>query len=565
MRQHRPRKQRNNAHRNVRRNGQQGFSLLYIMFILLALSTLATSMASFTQNSSVAQFNQNTVTQARYMALAGLNYVRQYGDDYSDLQGQTFSFGNAGQFTVLTANDSNPQNTMAVRAQVQGTVHSGTRYEANYIIDDTFLRESQRAITFREDFDDFGGDDGDPITSNSPVITKNNDNTFTIGSNVNYSFGAMYYTGTKSLNYGSNTCVEGVCEVKYGFRMFFVSTYEKNDADGLVFTWFNSLYNFIAAADSGDGKAKYAVGGSSELGEMMGYAGDGRVYSGSNGTYGTGEIEKWVVPELNSGIQVPKMGVEFDNYANTGTGSICSDEHAQPSTSQRADTSTDHIAYVFWGNETDSGLDCAYWWKQVGSYYHKYWIPYKDSTDNIGATYAGAYSFDDNRHGTGNNPSNSDSAGYWETNFTWTDRPFAFRLEVERDIDTGEYTLTSWLRQCAVPGAGEEPCTEYFQYDEAFPDNDDIYFSDTSRFLCDGGSDFVTGKCSNFNTPILKKSITLTAAQHAAMEDIIFGFTTATGGSTQIATFSEFIFQFIKSSDYDSSGLKRRVIDYSVD
>lgn len=546
-----------NAHAPSRSSTQSGFSLIYVIMVLVAISTLAAAMATFTGMGTMSQLNENAIAQARYIAMAGYNYVKQFGEDYDDLAGKTFTFGNIGQFQITDTFWELFPST-ALRVRVVGTVNAGTAREANYVIHNTFMTETPRAITFREDFDDFGGAGGDPITSNQPVVVKNSDKTFTVGNNVNFSFGAMYYTGSKSLNWGKTTCTKGRCDFGPGFRMFFVSKYTKNDADGLVFTWFNDILNFIDGATAAD--AKYAVGGSSELGEMMGYAGDGRVYAGSNFTYGTGAIKEWVVPELNSGIQPPKMGVEFDNWRNAGTSAVCGSSTAQPSVGNRRDHASGadvagpgHIAYVFWGaGSPGTSLDCAYWWKSGQ--------PYTDGT--ISATWAGAYSFDDNRHGDGLNSANTATDGYWKTNFAWLNKPFAFRLEVERNESTGTYTLTSWIRQCDV--SGSPTCNEYFKYDPDNPTNDKIYFSDTSRFLCNGTSGFTSGKCSVTNPHILKRSVTLTAAQHAAFEKMIFGFTTATGGATQIATFSEFILQFIKANDYDNSGLKRRVIDKTI-
>lgn len=532
-----------------------GFSMIFVVFMLLAVSTLAAALASFTSQSLITKLNQNNLTQARFMALAGLNYIRQFGEDYKDLEGQTFQFGNSGQFSFPLVIDPNIQNTMEVQVRVVGTVHPDTNQEANYVIQDTFLRETPLKISFREDFQDFDV----KKTENDIISTDPANNTFTIGNNVKYSFGRMYYTGTKPLNYGRNKCIDGACDFNSGFRMFFVSTYNpaatSNDADGLVFTWFNSLYNFIDYVD--DDYDVYAVGGSSELGEMMGYAGDGRIYSGSNGTYGTGQIDRWLEPELNSGIRPPKMGVEFDNWWNDDR-NVCGSQTSQPASGSRDDPGNqrDHIAYVFWGKDSPgTDLDCAYYWNNMATVYN-------DGT--LYATQAGANSFDDNLHGWGENTP-ADAVWSVDSGSSFIDiSPFAFRLEVERNPDPASttYTLNAWLRSCS-PSYTDYPCEEYFLYNDANPTNTKYLFADTNRFLCYSGGNFASGKCSGSsnNTPILHKTITLTEAEHAALEKIIFGFTAATGGATQIATFSEFIIQFIKATDYDASGQKRRVID----
>ncbi len=171
---------------------------------------------------------------------------------------------------------------------------------------------------------------------------------------------------------------------------------------------------------------------------------------------------------------------------------------------------------------------------------------------------AGSYTYDDNRHGVGTNPAKNDSDGLiYYSGVNWAGNPFAFRAEVERDLvkngdGTYDYTITSWLKYCSTPD-----CKEYFD-DDYYTDNpsansDNLYFSDTSRFLCHDASD---DKCDSgkVNTPTLEYTIALTQEEHERFDTMMFGFTEATGGSTQTATYSEFILQFIKDNDYNYSG-----------
>jgi type II secretory pathway pseudopilin PulG len=527
---------------------QRGFSLIYVILVILGLSTLGAALATLTQSGFQSQLNESAIAQARYIAISGFNYVKQFKEDYLDLDGLTFNFGNAGQFTVSDMRYL-PTISGRLEARVVGTVYPGTAREANYVIFQEFDAEDQGAITFRENFDDFDVITSDP--SKTPVV-KNADNTFTVGANQYFAFGGMYYTGDKELNWGDNNCTAGSCDFKEGFRMFFVSSYTSSQADGLVFTWFNDENNTTTS-----------IGGDSQHGEMIGYAADSRVYT--SGSYGDGTVKQFLDGHAQ-GIQPPKMGVEFDNYRNHYTSTICSsDRFTGPRTSRRADHDDSdqwrraHIAYVFWGQDVPTDIECAYWWKQNGGVDYQY----KGTDDLVESTWEGAYAYDDNRHGRG---FNVDNTQYWRTTFNWTNNSFAFRLEVERSVMPNvdgnyEYTLKSWIRQCTQP-----LCAEYFDRGSADADKDKLYFSDTSRFLCDGDTDYMTGKCdsSNYNTPILTQTVELDPTQHDFYEQFIFGFTEATGGSTQDATFSEFILQFIKENDYgDVFGTqkKRRVIN----
>lgn len=555
-------------------DGQSGVALLYVILVIVVISTLAAAISSFTSTGTLSQLNQIASAQARYMALAGYNYIRHFREDYIDLEGHTFTIPDVGQFTYTSVRKLPTMDTL-YEVRVVGTVHDNTPNEANYVIFTQFNGESPGSITFRDDFDDFDTMTSDP---NKVPIVKHDDKTFSIGHNINNAFGAMYYTGDKTLNWGRNICNYSDagdpigCDFKDGFRIFFVSSYDSNNAntaDGIVFTFFgtnnslglNPYYSTpVTVCTTGDCpcwscgagydgvKSFTSVGGDSQHGEMIGYAADGRVYR----DYGSpSDVKYWLDPEQN-GIQPPKIGIEFDNYVNSGTGWMCNYIYDHVVTSQRRDNNRDHIAYVFWGNDSLSDIDCAH--------YHQSWYrPYRDLYGNQ-ATALGATTFDDNRHGDGLNQT---SAEFWSSTFQWEDQPFAFRLEVERNVASGEYTLTSWIRRCST--ANSTPCAEYFEYDPSNPSNDDIYFSDTSRFLCSNQGGFAVDTCSHFNAPILVKTFTLAADMHSKFEKFTFGFTEATGGQTQEARYSEFILSFVKDNDYDASGNKRRVIDYTID
>ncbi len=366
------------------RSAQAGFSMLFIIGVILALSTLSAGILSMSTSSLYTELNALSFAQARSVALSGYTYVQQFKEDYDELEGVTIQVDSASQFTIGDdmRQHQDSEGNLWMEVEITGTVHKGTANEANYVLDRSFQPEDQGAITFADNWEDFKA-----ITpsNNTTPITKNDDKTFTIGNNQNYAFGAFYYMGTKRLNWGDNECTTGECQFKRGFRLFFVSDYETSNADGIVFTWFNaqadagsyhgndcedyyaffnsgvscssftdsnnpiyvSVYN--ACSDSSNCTLYASVGGDSQHGEMIGYAGDGRYYQSYNSS-GYSTLKGWLDPEQN-GIQPPKMGIEFDNFYNSAS-SICNrGVVAPPQSGTRNDPGSSgnasHVAYVF--------------------------------------------------------------------------------------------------------------------------------------------------------------------------------------------------------------------------
>jgi hypothetical protein len=705
-----------------------GFSLLYVIAVIAALSTLAASIASLTGTGLVAELNESFATRARYIALAGFNYARQFKEDYDELEYKTFTMGQDKFYFSDYRQFQDSTGIMRVEFKVTGTAAAGTPQEANYVVYDNFESQDQGAITSQNmdvDWPNFK-----PNATSDLAMVKNNDGTFTIGNNQNNAFGSFIYTGTKTLNWGHNNCTAGLCDFQEGIRLFFISYYEASAADGIVFVLMNSDNNTI-----------YSVGGDSQHGEMIGYAADGRIYSG--GGYNADSIT-WLSPN-QKGIQPPKIGIEFDNYKNEGTGALCATNPGTsgPITGQRADgtavvsgTSTfaPHISYDFWGKDswdtssntatsgTGYGFDCAYCrrntvaatnmtngsqafdgttsqnrtnsayssaspgyigkdfgpckskiitgWNAWGSNdrgfteandssnvtislygsnsnsyasatlisgsektftdttakvshtfsnaysYRYYWLkivgatklyvaeaqfletvtawgttfypiayePYESTDCSQATTWEGVLAYDDNRHGWGDNLSNTE---FWKsTSYAWGNNSFAYRAEIERKltpetsgpgIGKYAYRITSWVRMCNTAYGYKQDCLQYVNATGSTTEQTNrAYFSDTSRFLCAHTGTYTdsTGttrtdysKCSVANPPILDKTIFLTPSQHEQFNEMIFGFTEATGGSTQKATYSYFTLQFMKPNDWvtDSDGnptdTKRRVIN----
>lgn len=518
---------------------------------------------SMTSTTKVAENYDNLSLQARYWAISGTNWLRSQVENYTSNDRRSVDLGNGHRITFSRVIQTPEQS---ITAKVLGTSNYNQSVETNYELNQTFESQVRGEISFNEDFNDFSVVVSDP--NKNPITIDTVNKTFTIGNNEYNAFASFYYTGSKTLNFGENICTSGVCDFKSGFRFFFTFKVINNDADGITFVVLNPVTNTIAS-----------VGGDSDLGEMIGYAADGRVWDSTN----TDRISKWVDPERN-GIQPPKFGIEFDNYINSGTGNICGNgpTYGKPSVGQRADrgtTPTDHIAYVFWGGENrtsrttggvTSGFPCASnatsssWRRTTG------FTPNCVQNDALNPspcpTYAGAQTYDDNRHSSGVGPSNStprignaptqptprDASGQsiWmvqnngtgasAVNYTWTSGSmYAFRGEVHRNQTanstasgafTGQhydYNMYSWVRSCI----DDTVCSDYVRGNNA-------RFADTSRDLS-----------IQKNPPLLKYQMQLNSSYHNRFNRMIFGWTEATGGATQLANYRNFTLTFRRTTD----------------
>jgi hypothetical protein len=141
--------------------------------------------------------------------------------------------------------------------------------------------------------------------------------------------------------------------------------------------------------------------------------------------------------------------------------------------------------------------------------------------------------YDDNRHGagTGNNPRNplgTDSGtdkGFQTISFGASSlNRYAVRLEIDRVEATYQYKMRVWL----------------ISYASAVPDSNGVQFDDTSQKY----------NKNNDAPPSFQQTITLTQDWHDKFDRILFGWTQATGGSTQNITIPNFKIDFKNKNDF---------------
>lgn len=231
-----------------------------------------------------------------------------------------------------------------------------------------------------------------------------------------------------------------------------------------------------------------AVGGDVDMGELTGWGGPGA---------------------SGSGIAPPKLGLEFDTYYNScntplyAAGSRCDPD-------PRSDQ--DHMAYVFWGSNTVVG----------GSIYSYYYGRNVYKSGNF---------YDDNRHGAGsgstsepissNDPDDSGSGLfgiYYKTTNNWlrVGTRYYIRHELTRltTASAGSsycYLLKTWITS-TTPSA---------EYKDVTADYD-----------------------ANLNPPTMQQVIFLNSTYHAQLGKIFFGWTEATGDSTQTIVVGDFNLAF---------------------
>jgi len=329
---------------------------------------------------------------------------------------------------------------------------------------------------------------GDPIVTDTGAVVST-PTTINLGGSIYDAAGAIWYQGDSDLAY----CISGVCNFGQGLRAFFNFQFttldstndSTNSADGFVFAILNASLNTLNGIPNRSGGAPPQT----SMGELMGYAGPDDMAD-------------------TLGLRPPKMGIEFDTYPNGPDTDLC--HSGSRNDTPLGNSFRNHIALMFWGDAL-TGLNCTY-----------------------GRTNYSRSSFDDNRHGSGLNSSNPGTAdplsGYYQGpakkpggTYNWMENgvPHTFRIEIDRLTNadgTGSYTTRAWVDFDGT-SCSTDQATHFQDVVNAFTDI----------------------------PPQINRTVTLSAADHLLMDRILFGFTEATGGATQIATITNFLIYFPKT------------------
>lgn len=257
------------------------------------------------------------------------------------------------------------------------------------------------------------------------------------------------------------------------------------------FTNTSNADGFTFALMSAYANSNASCGGDTAMGELLSYGG-----KGSSGR----------------GINPPKMAIEFDTYHNDGNSNLCS-----PGSRNDYTNDYDHLSTAFWGALTTSNT-C--------------------SGDN--------QTYDDNRHGAGTagsstqpqNSNNPDGSGngmdgyYYGSTQTWLKdgksnslptaftNPWVCRVEILRRKTPNSlgkycYQIKGWLdRKTNLSTTALAT------------------FSDVTQ--------------KYYVTPLISDTVCLDKSYHDLLDKVYWGWTQATGASTQLAYLYNYIFKFVR-------------------
>ena len=313
----------------------------------------------------------------------------------------------------------------------------------------------------------------DPDNPANPMIS--------LGNSSNDTCGAIWLGGTGTTNV---TCPENKCPFGGGFRTYFEFRITGEDSssgstdrgDGFTFAFING---------SNNDKTRSGGPASGSMGEMM-------CYAGSDAT----------VNQL--GLRYPKMAVEFDLYPNTGT----MDTNGCYGGRQDSSSHNNHIALMFWGDNTSGNC------------------PNNNSHLRI--------SYDDNIHGipsagsatTPQNTASGSSAYYYRTktsganNWLEDNAWHRARVEVQRDAATNTYNVKTWV-DCETCVGNTSTCTACTSTEI------DNYFKDVLNQYYNASS-----PRAGSVLPKIQQTLKLSSGL-PSFDNVLYGFTVATGGATQ--------------------------------
>lgn len=508
-------------------SNQRGTGLLYAIFAITAVAVLGSGIYFMTTSSTFSGLAMNDRNRAHRLALSGKDFAVTKNLENTALLypgGRDFTLPNGDKFRLEIVNDVVDPKVTKITST--GIVKEGTPYEAKQSITVRISGFNRWAdISFTRDIQAFTK----PIESKAGLITTDTAagkvSLGNIGSTWEKNFGALWYRG----NAGQGDCTDGRCKFGTGFRAFFVFAINPSgtDADGFTFAFFGGSPDPATKVVVND---VFSVGGDRDKGELMGYAGDSLMATGG---YLDGNVRiaagcpSGLGCAAGRGIQPPKMAIEFDPKANNDTTANVCDAESRRDGDESPERN--HAAYVFWGNNDTS-----------------YGTPPKVCDPAIPPT-VGLNTYDDNRHNAGTDGSPSDplnskrpsdgvDPSYYNADGAWIPKwlintpanIYALRVEVTRSNvpNAGgnyDYIMKSWIKQCA-----DQDCTNFG--DASGYANTKIDYDDS------------------LDPPTLKRTnpVALTPALHQIFDTFFFGWTTATGSSTQDILINRFKMNFRK-------------------
>jgi hypothetical protein len=461
---------------------KKGTVLLFAVVAITAISVLGTGIYFMTTTATFSGLGANAQNRAYQLAVAGRDYA--LAKNLVNTTGREFTFANGDKFNLVISGD---------KITSTGIVNKGTPYEAKRTIIVTKTGFSSQAdISLAKDLAAFAAG----IRESTPGFVNATATPISLGQFQARQFGSVWYSG----NATQGNCQNGKCDFGGGFRAYFVFKLERDSYSdiphGFTFAFFNGTNNTNTSA-----------GGDLRMPELLAYAGNSCKRDSSG--YCNGYIDP-NPDKSKKGIQPPKIAIEFDARRNYGSNEWCNPTNIRNSNS-RSDGVRNHMAYVFWGDNTTCSID--------GS---------------------PSPTYDDNRHGNGNNgdaePQNA-IAPVPETTYkgdyfvgatqSWVDNwlysysvanVYAVRIEVARGSNA-LYTINTWIKRCNSTNISDPSACATDEHSNVInPD-----FNNTK----------VAYNPQPTDLPALNRAITLSNTTdkpyHSNFDKFLFGWTAATG------------------------------------
>ena len=488
-------------------SGKKGNVLLYLIMGMSLMASLGLGLFYVNTTSTFSQIGANNLNKAHYLAESGMRYALQELRNRSLLNtttaGTDYTLSNTtkGKFNLKVSGVGVVGSEIKITST--GVSNPDTPFEVRKTIT-VIVSVDEAAALVKAPFSFAGTGSGgmaalaapaEGVSEKSGVTVDTVNKQINLGSGQSGTAGCVWYQGWADSN-GSD-CVNGNCNFNKGFRAYFDFQYDTPSWQGDGFT-----FAIVSGHDKNKGTNLAPVyinnvtdcGGGS-YGEYMAYAGTGVT------TYG---------------LQPPKIAVEFDpNITNFGN-NICKADNTPNNNSRNDDTfstTQQHSTLVYWGSNQNS-------------------------------CFPSSNTYDDNRHGAGNNiddpknPDVSDTGTFYLLNY---DDPIhaarlVFRMEIDRidippvppaTVGGGTYKIRVWMQDyanCIINGC---------------PDSNGVMLNDTSK------------KYSN--APTFQQTITMSQASgwHEKFDRILFGWTQATDSTnTQTVIISNFAIDFKKVNDF---------------
>lgn len=483
-------------------HARRGSALLYVIASIVLLGVVGGGVAYFSSSSNISQVSQGRAGQAYYAALSGKNLAESYSDSLTTSQLDalvakgpvTYQLGDVNRFSLEiespsggSTNYSFVSTGISDATSLQGTYQvAGTNVivpgvtppppEPPNLIDFNFIasKEGFAAYSADQTRDYAAGKD------NADIRPGN----LTLGASMTYGFGNIWFSGRVS-----GLAQNGVMSFGNGFSVFFSFKFANKVGDGFSFAVIN-----------GTGNNYGSCGGDSAMGELLGYAGDSRVYEG-NGTWdsSSGKILKYMDSSGLStpGLHPPKFSVEVDTYANNSSDFDRTLQCTARWDGTREDYNGSHVAIMLWGDDTKG-------------------YPAKICPNKTTNFKGNVYTYDDNVHGIGGNAADYSYAQLKAMTFS-LDKEYYYRMDVTRATnynETGSYTVTAWIYSCS-----KNSCKNTIF-------GGDNSLSDTQHYWTEKS----IGNSSNVK---VTKTFTLTKDQHTAFSKFLFGITSASGSESQ--------------------------------